>query len=72
MKDPWQVMAHRGHRAPAIVPSEPDMHWLFLAGKYLRKSFGHFDDMVGLADLPHDAFNYFSQASDDEPPNAGI
>lgn len=63
-----QNPAHRGHRAPAMAPNDPDAHWLFLAGKYLSKSFGHFDETIGRADLPHDAFDYFGRATDDEPP----
>lgn len=62
-----QNPAHRGHRAPAIVPSEPDAHWLFLASKYLSKTFRHFDDVNGLEGLPHAAFDYFekpTQAAD--------
>jgi len=63
-----QNPAHRGHRAPAIGSNEPDAHWLFLAGKYLSKSFGHFDETIGRADLPHDALDFFRRATDDEAP----
>ena len=54
--------------APAIGSNEPDAHWLFLAGKYLSKSFGHFDETIGRADLPHDALDFFRRATDDEAP----
>jgi hypothetical protein len=34
-----------------------DLHWLYLASKYLSKMFGHFDDVHGLK-LPHAAFDF--------------
>lgn len=64
--------AHRLHRGAAIAPIEPDLHWLFLASKYLSKTFGHFDDVAGLKDLPHDAFDHvadqlFAEGDNGEP-----
>ncbi|WP_457091825.1 DUF5677 domain-containing protein [Microvirga sp. P5_D2] len=53
-----QNPAHRGHRAPAIVPTDPDPHWLLLATKYLSKALGHFDEVHGLTNLPHGAFDF--------------
>lgn len=63
--------AHRLHRAAAIAEIPADLHWLHLASKYLSKTFGHFDDVVGLKDLPHEAFDHvsaqlFSEAHEDE------
>jgi hypothetical protein len=48
--------AHRWHRSAAIVPAPVDLSWLYLASKYLSKTFGHFDDVYGLG-LPHTAFD---------------
>lgn len=59
-----QNPAHRGHRAPAIAPSEPDAHWLFLASKYLSKTFRHFDEVNALEGLPHTAFDYFEKQAE--------
>jgi hypothetical protein len=49
--------AHRGHRGAAIAPVPIDLNWLYLASKYLSKTFGHFDNVYGL-DLSHDAFDF--------------
>lgn len=65
-----QNPAHRGHRSPAMAPAEPDAHWLFLAAKYLNKTLKHFDDTVGLVDLPSDAFEYFTARPGSEPSDA--
>lgn len=51
-----QNPAHRWHRGAAIPPGPVDLNWLYLASKYLSKTFGHFDHMHGL-NLPHAAFN---------------
>ena len=47
--------AHRWHRVAAITPATVELNWLYLASKYLCKTFGHFDDVHGL-ELPHSAF----------------
>lgn len=52
--------AHRLHRGAAIAPVEPAMDWLYLATKYLSKTFGHFDEVRG-AELPHVAFDLVAQ-----------
>ncbi|HEV7353035.1 MAG TPA: DUF5677 domain-containing protein [Brevundimonas sp.] len=57
--------AHRGHRVPAMVPTPPDLNWLFLAAKYLTKTLKHFDDTIGLVDMPSDAFDYFGEQPED-------
>jgi hypothetical protein len=62
-----QNPAHRGHRAPAMAPTEPDAHWLFLAAKYLTKTLKHFDATLGLSDVPSNAFDYFAAAPGDGP-----
>lgn len=62
-----QNPAHRGHRAPAMVSTDPDAHWLFLAAKYLNKTLKHFDERVGLVDLPSETFGYFMAQRDDDP-----
>ncbi len=64
--------AHRLHRGAAIAPTPADLHWLYLASKYLSKTFEHFDDVAGLEGLPHDAFNHVAaqlvaKEYDDEP-----
>jgi len=51
-----QNPAHRWHRGAAIAPGKIDLSWLYLASKYLSKTFGYFDHVRGL-DLPHSAFN---------------
>ncbi|WP_266033193.1 DUF5677 domain-containing protein [Brucella intermedia] len=51
-----QNPAHRWHRGAAIAPASIDLNWLYLASKYLSKTFGHFDNVYGL-DLPHAAFD---------------
>lgn len=51
-----QNPAHRWHRGAAIAAAPVDINWLYLATKYLSKTFGHFDDVYGLS-LPHTAFN---------------
>ncbi len=56
-----QNPAHRWHRAPAIAPTNPDPHWLFLATKYLSKTLGHFDDVNGFIDMPHRAFDVIGE-----------
>ncbi|RTL50061.1 MAG: hypothetical protein EKK40_13785 [Bradyrhizobiaceae bacterium] len=53
---PCQNPAHRGHRGAAIAPVPVDLNWLYLASKYLSKTFGHFDSVNGL-NLPHAAFD---------------
>ncbi|MBD3837742.1 DUF5677 domain-containing protein [Brevundimonas sp.] len=50
--------AHRLHRGAAIAPIPADLHWLYLASKYLSKTFGHFDDVFDLKGLRHDAFDH--------------
>jgi hypothetical protein len=50
--------AHRRHRAPAIAPIDGDPHWLFLATKYLSKTFHHFDEVMQLSDMPDSAFDF--------------
>lgn len=50
-----QNPAHRWHRGAAIAPAPVDLNWLYLASKYLSKTFGHFDDVYGFS-LPHAAF----------------
>ena len=62
-----QNPAHRGHRAPAMAPTEPDAHWLFLAAKYLTKTLKHFDTTLGLSDVPSNAFDYFASAPGADP-----
>ena len=56
-----QNLAHRGHRVPAIAPIEPDVHWLFLAAKYLRKTLAHFDKIYGFNELGHKSFDYLTE-----------
>lgn len=53
-----QNPAHSLHRTPAIMPVQADPHWLYLATKYLSKTLNHFDEMNGLNDLPHNAFDF--------------
>jgi Family of unknown function (DUF5677) len=59
--------AHRHHRVPALIDFEPDPHWLYLAAKYLSKTFGHFDQVQGLDDLPHAAFEFVAEVLVKEP-----
>lgn len=66
-----QNPAHRWHRAPAIAPIEPDPHWLFLATKYLSKTLGHFDDVNGLIDMPHNAFDFVEEHTAVSPSKSG-
>jgi Family of unknown function (DUF5677) len=40
--------AHRMHRIPAIVETGLDPYWLWLAEKYLQKTFAHFDQATGV------------------------
>lgn len=63
--------AHRLHRGAAIAAIPEDLHWLYLASKYLSKTFGRFDEVIGLGDLPHEAFDHvaaqlFAEAEDGE------
>lgn len=58
-----QNPAHRGHRLGAIAPPIRDANWLFLASKYLRKTFAHFDQMQGL-ELPQQAFEFMTSQSE--------
>lgn len=51
--------AHRNHRSPAIIPIEPDAHWLFLAVKYFNKTLRHFDEATGHTGLPTTAWDLF-------------
>lgn len=51
-----QNPAHRWHRGAAIIAGPIDLNWLYLASKYLSKTFGHFDRIHGL-NLPHIAFD---------------
>lgn len=51
-----QNPAHRWHRVAAIVPGRVDFNWLYLASKYLRKTFEHFDRVYAL-DLAQTAFS---------------
>lgn len=44
-----QNPAHRWHRGAAIAAAPVDINWLYLATKYLSKTFGHFDDVYGLS-----------------------
>ncbi|TGQ52142.1 hypothetical protein EN836_21280 [Mesorhizobium sp. M1C.F.Ca.ET.193.01.1.1] len=49
--------AHRWHRGAAIAPGSFDLSWLYLASKYLSKTFDHFDQVRGL-NLTHSAFDF--------------
>jgi hypothetical protein len=40
--------AHRHHRIATIIPTRPDFHWLYLAAKYLEKSFSAFDSIENI------------------------
>jgi hypothetical protein len=51
-----QNPAHRLHRGAAIIPADADLQWLYLASKYLSKTFAHFDEVRGV-DLSHTAFD---------------
>lgn len=55
-----QNPAHRWHRGAAIGQASVDPNWLYLASKYLSKTFGHFD-LVHKLDLPHAAFNLIAE-----------
>jgi len=55
---PCENPAHRGHSVPAIMPAEPDPGWLHLAAKYLHKTLSHFDEVMGLNEMPHVAFDF--------------
>ena len=67
---PCENPAHRSHRAPALVTTEPDPHWLFLAAKYLSKTLDHFDEVQRLSDLPHLAFDLISTSIVQVDPDA--
>ncbi|MER9609980.1 DUF5677 domain-containing protein [Mesorhizobium sp. M0312] len=65
-----QNPAHRWHRGAAIAPAPVDLNWLYLASKYLSKTFGHFDDVYGLS-LPHAAFNLVADQLSEPVRDAG-
>lgn len=39
--------AHKYHKLPSVTEHLPDAHWLYLAAKYLNKTFKYFDDKIG-------------------------
>lgn len=63
--------AHRGHRAAAIVPIEIDLHWLFLATKYLSKTLRQFDDVRELLEMPDLAFSLMLEQGAPDPSEGG-
>lgn len=55
-----QNPAHRLHRGAAIMPVSSDLEWLYLASKYFSKTLEHFDAVMGLKELPDEAFDHVS------------
>ena len=54
--------AHRFHKLPRIVEHQADPHWLYLAAKYLNKTFIYFDDKIG---GKNECINSFDQLYDE-------
>lgn len=53
--------AHRHHRLGKIREVQIDPHWLYLAAKYLQKSFSHFDETIGRDPLDETSFELLIQ-----------
>jgi len=53
---------HRLHHVAAIIKRDPDLHYFYLASKYLQKSFASFDEAVGLKIKSPSAFNELCMA----------
>ena len=53
---------HQYHRIPQILEQELDPHYLFLAAKYLQKSFATFDETIGLNFQGSSAFEQLCDA----------
>ncbi len=64
-----QNPAHRWHRGAAIASGPVDLNWLYLASKYLSKTFGHFDHVHDLS-LSHTALNLVTDQLLEETPEA--
>ena len=53
---------HQYHRIPQVLEQELDPHYLFLAAKYLQKSFATFDETIGLNFQGSSAFEQLCDA----------
>lgn len=58
--------SHRFHRLPAIKEADPSIRWLYLAAKYLQKTFAKFDDMTGVKSSEKSAFKLLCEWLDGE------
>jgi hypothetical protein len=56
---------HRLHHVADIVELNPDPNYLFLAAKYLQKSFASFDEAIGLNIKSPSAFKELCTAFDE-------
>ncbi len=54
---PCENPSHRTHRSPAILDMGIDPYWLYLAAKYLQKTFSHFDKTIGIHPPPVTAYD---------------
>lgn len=61
--------SHRFHRLPAIKEMDPDIHWLYLAGKYLQKTFAKFDEVTGIVSSVDSAFELLCDGLEADTPD---
>ncbi len=57
--------AHRNHRIPTIAPIRADFQWLYLASKYLEKSFAAFDSAQNIVCSSPKAINILENLIED-------
>lgn len=62
-----QNPSHRFHRIPVVMEFEPDLHWLYLCGKYLQKVFAKFDEKTGVRISEVSAFQQLCDMLASEP-----
>ena len=57
-----QNPAHNFNLLRFIPSFEPDTHWCRMAGKYLTKSLGSFDEFIGKPELPVKSYSVIKDA----------
>ncbi len=55
---------HRYHFLPVVPDIDPDMHYLYLAAKYCKKTFVLFDEKTGVKTSTRSAFDDFVESLD--------
>lgn len=61
---PCDKPAHRGHRIGHLLDFSPDPHWLYLAAKYLQKTFTLFDEKTDVSPKTPSSFELLLEMLD--------